>query len=146
MNPTNHFFEEGKTMKTAFQHDTYPGENFAILTPVPIDDVFGFFGTMRGMVGKEMAIKLWDSASLIVSTIFYEDDPAVVRNFLRSSYGRHLADRVTFFAKEEDYGDAAAMYDSLLSTISETTKRGDLFWNKAFKVVKKATESDEWVD
>jgi len=131
---------------TTFDHDNLPGENYAILTPVPEDDVFGFFGTMKGMVGEEMAIKLWDSASLIVSTIFYEDDPAVVRNFLRSSYGRHLADRVTFFAKEEDYGDATIMYDALLSTISETTKRGNLFWGKCFEIVREATITGEWTD
>ena len=133
-------------MKTAFDHDNFPGENYAILTPVPVDDVFGFYGTMKGMVGEEMAVKLWDSASLIVSTNFYEDDPAVVRNFLRSSYGRHLADRVTFFAKEEDYGDAVIMYDALLSTISETTNRGGLFWRKPFDVVKEATVTGEWTD
>ena len=81
-----------------FDHETHPGENYAILTPAPINDVFGFYGTMKGMAGEEMAVKLWDSASLIVSTIFNENDPAVVRNFLRSRYGRHVADRVSFFA------------------------------------------------
>jgi len=133
-------------MKTAFDHDNFPGENYAILTPVPVDDVFGFFGTMKGLVGKEMAIKLWDSASLIVSTNFYEDDPAVVRNFLRSRYGRHLADRVTFFSIPEDYSDADKMYEAVLSTITEVTKRGELFWGKCFDEIKTVTENGEWID
>jgi len=130
----------------AYDHDAKPGENYAILTPVPTADMFGFYGTMKCMVGEEMAVKLWDSASLIVSTIFYEDDPAVVRNFLRSSYGRHLADRVTFFSIPEDYDDAGKMYDALLSTISEVTKQGKMFWGKCFETVKEATISGEWVD
>jgi len=133
-------------MKTAFDHVTFPGENYAILTPAPVEDIFGFFGTMKSLVGEEMGVKLWDSASLIVSTVFYEDDPAVVRNFLRSRYGRHLADRVTFFSKEEDYGDAVAMYDALLSTISETMKCGGLFWQKSFDEIKTVTENGEWID
>jgi hypothetical protein len=131
---------------TAFDHDNHPGENYAILTPAPVDDVFGFFGTMKSMAGEQAAIQLWDSASLIVSTNFYEDDPAVVRNFLRSCYGRHLADRVTFFANEKDYGDAAKMYEALLSTISETTKHGELFWGQCFEAVRNATLTGEWTD
>jgi hypothetical protein len=133
------------TTKT-FDHDTNPGENYAILTPVPVEDFFGFYGTMKDMVGEEMAVKLWDSASLIVSTVFHEDAQAVVRNFLRSSYGRHLADRVTFFAKEADYGDAGIMYEAVLSTISETSQRGGLFWQKCFDTVKSATINGEWED
>jgi len=133
-------------MTTKFDHDANPGENYAILTPAPTDDMFGFYGTMKCMVGEEMAIKLWDSASLILSTIFHEDDPAVVRNFLRSSYGRHLADRVTFFAKEEDYGDANIMYEAVLSTITEVGRSGQLFWKTEFETVKNATTSGEWKD
>jgi len=129
----------------AFAH-TQPGENHAILTPVPTGDMFGFFGTMKCMVGEEIAIKLWDSASLILSTTFCEDDPKVIRNFLRSNYGRYLADRVTFFAKEADYGDAAIMHEAVLSTISETNNRGRLFWEKCFEDAKCETQTGEWKD
>jgi len=133
-------------MKTAFDHDTHPGENYEILTPVPLEDRWGFYGMMKNMVGEEMAIKLWDSASLIVSTNFYEDDPAVVRNFLRSRHGRHLADRVTLFANEEDYDDEAAMYEAVLSTVTEVGRNGNLFWKTQFDKIKEATESGEWRD
>ena len=131
--------------KTTFVHKTYSGEN-NVLTPVPKKDLWGFYGSMKCMVGEKMAIKLWDSASLMISTNFHEDNPAVVRNFLRSPYGRHLADRVAFFAKEEDYGDDAAMYEAVLSTITEVGRSGNLFWKKQFDKIKVATATGEWED
>ena len=133
-----------------FDHDTNPGENYAILTPVPTEDMFGFYGTMKDMVGEEMATKLWDSASMIVSTTFCEDNPTVVRNFLRSSYGRHLADRVTSLAKESDYGDfdvmRSAVMDAILSPHESGRSNGQSAWTRRFNEIKMVTESGEWED
>jgi len=132
--------------KKTFDHDISPSENHAVLTPVPTEDVFGFYGTMKDMVGEEMATKLWDSASMIVSTTFCEDDPVVVRNFLRSNHGRYLADRVTSLAKEENYSDTTIMYDTLSSTISEVGRNGQMFWKQQFDLVRQATINGEWED
>ena len=138
------------TTTAKFDHDTFPGENYAILTPVPIEDIFGFFGTMKGMVGEEMAKQLWNSASLIVSTNFYEDDPAVVRNFLRSRYGRHLADSVSFFAKPEEYDDFDVMYFAVMDAILDSYKSGQntgkSVWTRRFNEIRETTLSGEWVD
>ena len=138
------------TTATKFDHDTHPGENYAILTPVPIEDVFGFFGTMKGMVGEEMAKQLWDSASLIISTAFYEDDPAVVRNFLRSRYGRHLADSVSFFAKPDEYNDFDVMHSAVMDAILDSYKSGHntgkSVWTRRFNEIKDVTEKGEWID
>ena len=136
--------------KVSFDHETHPGENYAILTPVPIEDVFGFFGTMKGMVGEEMAKQLWDSASSIISTAFYEDDPAVVRNFLRSCYGRHLADSVSFFAKPDEYNDFdvihSAVMDAILDSYKSGQNTGKSVWTRRFNEIRETTVKGEWVD
>jgi hypothetical protein len=133
-----------------FDHDLYPGENHAILTPVPKEDIFGFYGTMKTIAGEETAEMLWDSASLVLSSCFKEDDPAVVRNFLRSRYGRHLADSVTFFAKPEEYGDFDVMHfavmDAILNPHESGRNKGKSVWTNRFNEIKDATESGEWVD
>lgn len=69
---------------------------------------------------------------LILSTYYREDDPAVVRNFLRNRYGRHLADRITFFARPKEYGDFDVMHDAVMSAIMDTDHRGRSLWSKLF--------------
>lgn len=130
-----------------FDHDNDSGENVAILTPAPVDDLFGFFGTVKSMTNDEkMATYLWESASLLFTNFYHEDDPAVVRNFLRSRHGRHLADSVTFFVKPDEYGDFDAMQEAVMSAIMETDRHGCLIWAKQFAEIKKITENGEWTD
>jgi hypothetical protein len=153
-NKSNHqpTFWKGKTMttKSKHDHDMYPGENVAILTPAPIEDMWGFFGTMKTIADEDVAIIAWESASLTLSSCFKEDDPAVVRNFLRSRYGRHLADRVTFYANEEEYGDSdimrSAVMDAILAIHESGRNKGKSVWTEWFTDIKKATESGEWED
>jgi hypothetical protein len=133
-------------MPTAFDHDTYPGENTAILTPAPVEDMFGFYGTMKTIVSDAMAAQLWETASLTLSTFFREDDPAVVRNFLRSANGRHLADDVTFFAKPEEYDDPDVMHAAVHDAVMHTDSKGRSFWGTRFAEVKEYTERGEWED
>jgi hypothetical protein len=132
---------------TTFDHENYPGENVAILTPAPAEDVFGFYGTVKSMTDdEEMAEFLWESASLVLSSFYREDDPAVVRNFLRSRYGRHLADRITFFAKPHEYKNFDVMREAVMSAIMEKDHRGRSMWGKLFAEIKKIIENGEWVD
>ena len=127
-------------------HDLYPGENEAIITPAPVDDVYGFYGTVKRMVGEEMAIQLWDTASLVLSSWFREDDPAVVRNFLRSRYGRHLADEVANQSHPSNYENYAIMSQAVMDAVLATDRKGRSFWKKWFQEIKQITESGEWSD
>ena len=128
-------------------HDLYPGENFAILTPAPVEDIFGFYGTVKSLTDDEqMAAHLWETASLVLSSFYREDDPAVVRNFLRSRYGRHLADRITFFVKPHEYEDFDVMREAVMSAIMEKDHRGRSMWGNLFAEIKKITENGEWTD
>jgi len=127
-------------------HDLYPGENYAILTPAPEEDVFGFYGTVKRMVGEEMAIQLWDTASLVLSTWFREDDPAVVRNFLRSRYGRHLADEVANQSHPSNYENYAIMNQAVMDAVLVTDRKGRSFWTDWFFDIKATTENGEWSD
>ena len=127
-------------------HDLYPGENEAIITPAPVDDVYGFYGTVKRMVGEEMAANLWDTASLVLSSWFREDDPAVVRNFLRSRYGRHLADEVANQSHLSNYENYAIMGQAVMDAVLATDRKGRSFWKEWFQEIKQITESGEWSD
>ena len=127
-------------------HDLYPGENEAIITPAPVDDVYGFYGTVKRMVGEDMAANLWDTASLVLSSWFREDDPAVVRNFLRSRYGRHLADEVANQSHPSNYENYAIMSQAVMDAVLATDRKGRSFWKKWFQDIKQITESGEWSD
>ena len=127
-------------------HDLYPGENEAIITPAPVDDVYGFYGTVKRMVGEDMAANLWDTASLVLSSWFREDDPAVVRNFLRSRYGRHLADEVANQSHPSNYENYAIMSQAVMDAVLATDRKGRSFWKEWFQEIKQITESGEWSD
>ena len=126
-------------------HKNYPGENEAILTPAPVDDVFGFYGTIQSLVGAEMAEVLWDVASLTLSSLFEEDDPAAVRNFLRSRYGRHLADEVSNQSRPSDYEDYDAMREAVIGAVLATDRKGRSYWRKWFPEIRPVTMSGEWI-
>ena len=133
-------------MKTTFDHVNHPGENYAILTPAPEEDAFGFYGTVKRMVSEDMATNLWDTASLVLSSWFREDDPAVVRNFLRSRYGRHLADEVANQSHPSNYEDYAIMGQAVMDAVLAADRQGRSFWKKWFQEIKQITESGEWSD
>lgn len=127
-------------------HQNHPGENEAILTPVPVEDVFGFYGTIQTFVAESMAAALWDVASLTLSSLFEEDDPAVVRNFLRSRYGRQLADEVNIRTLVQDYENHDAMREAVMDAVLATDRKGRSYWSKSFLEIKRATASGEYVD
>ncbi len=134
-------------MSATHDHENYPGENSAILTPAPVEDAFGFYGTVKSMTGREeIAVAVWDTASLMLSTLFDENDPAVVRNFLRSRYGRKVADHVTFFARPGEYENLDVMHEAVRSAITDVDVRGRLIWKKWFEEIRAVTLSGEWVD
>jgi len=119
----------------------------------PEEDAFGFAGTLRAnteeRLGEDAERRLWAEACKAVQATFGEKDAAVVRNFLRSRWGRHLADEACNFAHPET-GERA-----LLAGLKKALKRrkqlregktGRLAWQKVFDEIKKATLDGTWED
>ena len=74
---------------------------------------------------------------------FHEKDPAVIRNFLRSRWGRHLADELTLSA---DHRNEAALATAIPTTLARRTDKGFLAWEREFKEIRQATKRGEWQD
>lgn len=63
------------------------------VTVIPSNNPFhGFFGTVALKKGSEGAEKEWHRAFHAIASAAPEAKPEEVRNFLDSSYGRHVAD------------------------------------------------------
>ena len=131
---------------------TTKSDNQKILQP-PVEDVYGFFGTVqtnsyseatgRNSIDQIAAGKLWALACRLVAERFQCDDPAVIRNFLRSKHGRHLADDATCAGNGcDEYNVAIGIGRSL----DRRRRNGESIWKKPFEDVRKATVNGEFVD
>ena len=104
----------------------------------PREDSHGFAGTLRMNydLGWRTNERLWQLACLTVQLAFHETDKRIVRNFLRSRYGRHLADdlnrRQPRDPEEVDVQDA----------IAATNWKKD--WAKCYREVAEATRNGTW--
>ncbi len=123
--------------------------NIKNITP-PTDDVYGFWGTVQtnsyceetdcNHIDEAAANRIWTAACLQVAKTFDEKDPDVIRNFLRSRWGRHLADELFTPGCHEK---------NLIARLAENLNErryGVLVWKSGFREVKEATENGTWVD
>jgi hypothetical protein len=129
-----------KTSKTTNQADSK-----TMSIPAPTEDSWGFYGTLlsEDEISKAIAKQVWDVACHEVAEVFGETNPAVVRNFLRSPAGRHLADSVSDHAT----GQTAVEYSQAVWTaMRETNAKGRNIWKRSFEEIKKATLDGTWTD
>jgi hypothetical protein len=130
--------------------------------PFPDEDAFGFAGTIQANshndatgangIGPDAARRLWREACAAVARTFGEDDPAVIRNFLRSRYGRHLADEAYTEAHPAQgeaalaagIGKALARKKRIRQRLGGTRER--LAWQKPFDEIKTATLDGTWTE
>ena len=119
----------------------------------PVEDSFGFAGTMlgnsrddsdQGGLSQEAAKRLWAKACAEVAEAFGEKDARVVVNFLRAPIGRHLADEVYNHALPRK--DEESLAAAIRPAVRQTTPAGKGWWTKAFRTVRKATLDGTWVD
>ena len=80
---------------------TQPNHTLNELLAPPADDAFGFHGTIRHIVDNDQkqADKAWAAAMQICRADLTNGDAQTARAFLRSRFGRHIADATTFHAK-----------------------------------------------
>ena len=65
----------------------------------PTDDRWGFFGTldMNEHLGLKETIAAWDAAFAVFCSAPWQPTDIAIRNFLRSRWGRHFADSMSFY-------------------------------------------------
>ena len=122
------------------------------LTLPPREDAHGFYGTLRSNsesaqagLGERGLERLWLEAFRQVEVLFRERDQQVVRNFLRSAYGRHLADQV--FTKARAHTSEVALRKAIREALAERHYRTNrLIWKKAFNTVKRSTHEGRWTE
>jgi hypothetical protein len=75
---------------------TNPTPNIAA---APTDDSWGFFGTldMNERLGLKETINAWDAAFAVFRSALWQPTDIAIRNFLRSRWGRHFADSMSFY-------------------------------------------------
>jgi len=130
--------------------------------PFPDEDGFGFAGTIQSNshndangeneIDIDAARRLWREACAAVARTFGEDNPQVIRNFLRSRYGRHLADEAyneAHPARGETalatgIGKALARKKRIRQRLGGTLER--LAWQKPFDEIRRATLDGTWTE
>ncbi|MCF8070418.1 MAG: hypothetical protein K9L30_17700 [Desulfobacterales bacterium] len=119
--------------------------NSNLLTPAPLDDTWGFIGTILriGDIDKEAAARLWKVATNKLAGTYQETRPDVIRNFLRSRHGRHFADDASNMGlKWNQKTDCEkALAEGIEKSLSDPDR-----WSKFFNEVKEATISGKWED
>lgn len=104
----------------------------------PRDDGYGFAGALRGNydLGWRANARLWRVACEAVEAAFRETDRRIVRHFLRSRYGRHLADDLSRrMGRDPEEADAR-------QAIVAAHWQKD--WAKGYREVAAATRRGEW--
>lgn len=117
----------------------------------PTEDVYGFWGTIQtnsyceetdcNHIDEAAADRIWAAACLQVAETFDENNPNVIRNFLRSRYGRHLADEL--------FTEATCTENDLVANLADVLNRKShnvLVWKRDFRNVKETTLNGEWID
>jgi len=111
----------------------------------PTEDAWGFWGTIRSNSGyrisEDVTSDIWHAAFVSVEAAFGEKSPEVIRNFLRSSYGRHLADEAFNEAASETIDD---LIQGVVIALGQTKRNGRLTWQKQFDEIKAVTEDGAW--
>lgn len=113
--------------------------------PAPAEDCWGFYGTIldNGKITPDNAACIWKTACQALAETYNETDAAVIRNFLRSRYGRHLADSVHEHAYRITDGDSIeTIYEKAVTDALTPAKN----WRREFKAIRKTTLSGEWED
>ena len=110
----------------------------AIEYAFPREDSHGFAGTLRQNydLGWRANARLWLVACQAVEAAFGETDRRIVRNFLRSNYGRHLADDLS--RRQPRDPEEADVQNAILTT----DWRKD--WTKGYRFVAEATRNGTW--
>jgi hypothetical protein len=120
--------------------------NPAVITPAPVDDKTeeGFYFALKKAAGDEVAQELWKTACLALSECFEEDDPEVIRRFLLSRHGRHLATSAMSHTWPEYYSHVDEMVGMLLDALEERCTEDNQSvsaWAKAFQAIKNGEDS-----
>jgi len=104
----------------------------------PREDSHGFAGTLRANydLGWRTNERLWQFACLTVQLAFHETDLRIVRNFLRSKWGRHLADDLSF--RQPRNPEEADVQDAIAATPWQKV------WAKCYREVAELTRRGEW--
>jgi len=128
----------------------------------PDTDSFGFTGTIqtnshndatgRNEIDPKAARRLWAKACEMVALTFGEDNPQVIGNFLRSTYGRHLADEA--YTEASPNRDEAALLEGIDKALSRRKRirlrrggtRERLVWQKPFDAIRQATIDGTWTE
>jgi phosphoglycolate phosphatase-like HAD superfamily hydrolase len=119
----------------------------------PREDAFGFWGTVqtnsfqeatgRRAIDEQAAERLWEVAMQLVVELFDADAETAV-NFLRSRYGRHLADEATNFAGSAT--DEGKLMLGIEKALKRCGRRGYSIWGMHVNAVRNAMRRGEWQD
>jgi hypothetical protein len=106
----------------------------------PREDSHGFAGTLRSNydLGWRANARLWVAACEAIETTFKVDESerGIIRNFLRSRYGRMLADDLSFRMSADP--DEVGVKDAIART------HWVAHWLKWFREVATITRRGEW--
>lgn len=116
--------------------------------PYPVDDDWGFVGTMRRdwqefdpEIEEWQLENVWHIACHEVSKYFSITSPALSAILLRSRWGRHIADQLFGYLIDLDDPEDIAL--AIRKVLSLQTRHGTPFWRKAYLEIKNAYMHEE---
>lgn len=120
-------------MKIAADLNKTPGEY-----EFPKNDQWGFAGEIRRLfkITDESGARIWLHACLVAEDALAGAERVFVRNFLRSGFGRHLADDLTRLLPKHE-PDETEFFDALNRTHWHD-------WQKCFNSVVRDTREGLW--
>lgn len=104
----------------------------------PQHDDWGFAGEIRRLfkLPEDAGERIWLNACLIIEREFSVKDRRFVRNFLRSGWGRHLADDLTWILKSNTPSEV-----KIIRALEETRWKS---WGKCFNSIVRDTREGLW--